>query len=509
VLPQRDASALNRAISETYHRPKFRGFSPIYAEPFVAPILHTTELKWPGVGNMTGGTDLRIRTLRAAYRRGRLDPRSVLSATLERIRAGGINPVWIHLLSEQEVSTQLDWLPVLANDSLPLWGIPFAIKDNMDLKGAPTTAGCPGFSYIPDASAPVLDKLLAAGAILVGKTSMDQFATGTTGTRSPYGPSPSALNPDYVAGGSSSGSAVAVASGLVSFSLGTDTAGSGRIPAAFNSIVGLKPTRGRVSIRGIVPACRSIDCVSVFANDVEDATEVLKVIEGYDPQESYSRPIESPSRPASAGCGLRLGVPRRDQREFFGCTRSAVAFDRTLDRLRMLGADLVEFDFTPFAEVAEMIYRGPWMAERYSSLREFFETHPDKIHPVTYRAIAGSTQFSAADAFAAAHRLNDLKRIIQPVWDKFDVMVTPTVPRAYTIDEVLADPVRLNNNLGYYTNFVNLLDLCAIAVPAEVDTDRLPFGITLAAPAWTEDAICAIAADFYSMAANRTGMSTL
>lgn len=401
------------------------------------------------------------------------------------------------MLPDEDIHAQIDRLPGEYDNSLPLFGIPFAIKDNMDLQGHPTTAGCPAYAYVAKETAPAIARLLAAGAILVGKTSMDQFATGTTGTRSPYGPCPSALNPAYVAGGSSSGSAVAVAAGLVSFSLGTDTAGSGRIPAAFNAIVGLKPTRGRVSIRGIVPACRSIDCVSVFANNVLDAAEVLKIIEGFDPAEGYSRRIERPHRDIRSTLeGCVLGLPRSDQLEFFGCRRSTEAFRNAAARLRKLGVKTVEFDYGPFSEVAQMIYKGPWMAERYSSLKTFFDTHPDEIFPVTYRAISGSDRFSAADAFTAQHRLADLKRIIEPMWDEIDAVVTPTVPRAHTIAEVLENPVELNNNLGYYTNFVNLLDLCAIAIPAEVGEAGLPFSITLAAPAWNEDGLCSLATEF-------------
>lgn len=443
---------------------------------------------------MTNDQDLRILSLQASYRNGRAQPRDLLRTLAGRIRAGGIHPIWIHLLSDQDINAQIDRLPPAYDDSLPLYGIPFAIKDNMNLAGHPTTAGCPAFTYVATETAPAVEHLVGAGAILLGKTSMDQFATGTTGTRSPHGPCPSALNPAYVSGGSSSGSAVAVASGLVSFALGTDTAGSGRIPAALNAIVGLKPTRGRVSIRGIVPACRSIDCVSVFANDVADAAYVLTVIEGYDSKEAYSRHIAKPRRTIPTSLeGSTLGVPRSDQLEFFGCQRSASAFQNLLTRLRKRGARIIECDYRPFGEAAQMIYKGPWMAERYSSLKTFFDESPGEILPVTYRAIAGSARLSAADTFAAQHRLAELIRVTEPIWDDIDAMATPTVPRTYTIDEVRDNPVEFNNNLGYYSNFVNLLDLCAIAIPVEVDKAGLPFGITLAAPAWNEEVICSLA----------------
>lgn len=447
---------------------------------------------------MNDSQDLRIQTLQENYKSGRMKPRDLLLSLSRRIRSGGIHPVWIHIFSEQEIEAQLNELPAAFDTSLPLYGIPFAIKDNMDLGGHPTTAGCPAFAYIPMDTAPAVARLLAAGAILLGKTSMDQFATGTTGTRSPHGPCPSARNAAYVAGGSSSGSAVAVASNLASFSLGTDTAGSGRIPAAFNGIVGLKPTRGRVSIRGIVPACRSIDCVSVFANNVQDSKHVLKVIEGYDAAESYARHIQKPQRGIRTHLkGSVLGVPQPNQQEFFGCHRSADTFQNAVVQLRERGATVVEFDYEPFREVAQMIYKGPWMAERYASLKTFFNEHPDEIFPITYQAIAGSTRFSAADAFEAQHRLADLMRIIEPLWGDVDAIVTPTTPRAYSIAEVCDKPIEFNNNLGYYTNFVNLLDLCAISIPAEIDGTEFPFGVMLAAPAWNDNGICSLAADWY------------
>jgi allophanate hydrolase len=305
------------------------------------------------------------------------------------------------------------------------------------------------------------------------------------------------LNPDFIGGGSSSGSAAAVAAGLVSFALGTDTAGSGRIPASFNGIVGLKPTRGLVSIRGIVPACRSIDCVAVFANGVEDAKRILASIEGYDASEAYSRPAGAPGRAISHTLrNAAIGIPKRDQLEFFGSESSRLAFSQAIEDLKSGGADIFEFDFADFQEVSRMIYEGPWMAERYSVLKDFIESQPGSFHPVTYAAISKSARFSASDAFASQHRLMELKRRTEAVWDGIDAMVTPTAPRTYRIAEVLADPFELNNNLGYYTNFVNLLDLCAVAIPAKPDRDGLPFGITFVAPAWNDDSLSRLAMDF-------------
>jgi allophanate hydrolase len=440
---------------------------------------------------------LGMKDLKHEYTTENLSPGDVIDAIFHHTRSKPPEPVWTYLLSREDLDVQLKNLSSGERRQQPLFGIPFAVKDNIDVAGHPTTAGCPDYSYVPKASAPVVEKLMSAGAILVGKTALDQFATGTTGTRSAYGPCPSALNSEYVAGGSSSGSAVAVAAGLVSFSLGTDTAGSGRIPASFNNIVGLKPTRGRVSIRGVVPACRSIDCVAIFSRNVDDAQQVLQLVQGYDHAEAYSRAAVEPLRKLPPGIdGAVIGIPRRHQLEFFGCPASATAFDEAIRNLGRGGARIVDIDFDPFKEVARMIYNGPWMAERYAALKSFIESNPQSFHPVTYAAINGSSRFSASDTFQAQHRLMELKRMTAPVWDEIDVLVTPTAPRTYKIEEVIENPFELNNQLGYYTNFVNLLDLCAVAVPASLDERGLPFGISFVAPAWNEDSICRFALDF-------------
>ncbi|HYN11782.1 MAG TPA: allophanate hydrolase, partial [Burkholderiales bacterium] len=349
------------------------------------------------------------------------------------------------------------------------------------------------FAYVAKASAAVVDALLAAGAILVGKTNLDQFATGLVGVRSPYGVPGNAFNPDYLPGGSSSGSAVTVAAGLVSFSLGTDTAGSGRVPAAFNNLAGLKPTKGLLSTRGVVPACRSLDCVSIFALTAADAAVVVRAARGFDAADPFSRREAPPARamPRSfAGC--RFGVPRDEQLEFFGNRETPRLFDAFLRKLTDMGGEKITIDFAPFLETARLLYEGPWVAERYVAIREFIERQPQALHPVTAGIIGGATRHSAIDAFAAYYRLQALRRQTAPVWDSIDILVTPTAGTIYTIAEVQADPVRLNNNLGYYTNFMNLLDLAAIAVPAGFQSDGLPFGATLAAPAFTDEALCAL-----------------
>jgi allophanate hydrolase len=368
---------------------------------------------------------------------------------------------------------------------LPLYGVPFAIKDNIDFAGLPTTAACPDFAYQPKGSARCVCDLLAAGAIPVGKTNLDQFAAGLVGTRSPYGIPRSVLDSTLISGGSSSGSAVSVAADICAFALGTDTAGSGRVPAGFNELTGLKPTRGRVSTSGVVPACRSLDCISIFTRTVAEAESVFAVIDRFDPDDPYSR-----QRPGPVGLAPfppRVGIPAEP--EFFGNKPYRSAFKAAIERVRALGWDVSEFDFTRFREVAELLYGGPWVAERVAAIRPFFESRPESIHPVTRAILENERKYSAVDVFAAFDRLAALRRATSPFWESIDVMLLPTAPGHYRVEDVLADPIDLNTQLGYYTNFVNLLDLCALAVPAGRTSDGLPFGVTWAAPAWQDEAL--------------------
>ena len=436
---------------------------------------------------------LDLASLRRRYESGALRPSQVVAGVLERSARRGDDKAWIHRLSRDVLQARAAELERRGPQGLPLYGIPFAVKDNIDSAGHPTTAACPQFSYVPKESATVVERLLAAGAILVGKTNLDQFAAGLVGVRSPYGIPGNTFDPEYVPGGSSSGSAVTVAAGLVSFSLGTDTAGSGRVPAAFNNLAGLKPTRGLLSTRGVVPACRSLDCVSIFALTAADAAHVLQVARGFDARDPFSRPASAPARvmPRSfAGC--RVGVPREDQLAFFGNPETPRLFGTFLTKLSELGAEQITIDFAPFLETARLLYEGPWVAERYVAIREFIERQPEALHPVTRAIIGGATRHSAIDAFSAYYRLQELRRATAPVWNGIDVLLTPTAGTIYRIAEVEADPVRLNSNLGYYTNFMNLLDLAAIAVPAGFQRDGLPFGVTFAAPAFTDDALCVL-----------------
>ena len=400
------------------------------------------------------------------------------------------NPVWIHRVDRAiAVARARDaGRRVREGAVLPLAGLPFAVKDNIDVAGLPTTAACPAFSYVPPRSATAVQKLLDAGAVCVGKTNLDQFATGLSGARSPYGTCRNSVNPEYISGGSSSGSALAVELGLAEFALGTDTAGSGRVPAAFNNLVGLKPTRGLVSTSGVLPACRSLDCVSVFARSAARALQVLEVMSGDDPADPYSR------RGAPRGFGpgpLRVAVPA--PLEFFGDAEYERLFAAALERL---GGTRRAVDFAPFAAAQKLLYEGPWIAERTAQLEGFLDVHADEMHPVTRGIIASGRNWTAVDAFRAQYRLAALRREADATWKDADVLAVPGAPTIYRIAEMEKDPVRLNSRLGLYTNFVNLLDLAAITVPAGFRGDGLPFGVTLIAPAFSDRALAALAADF-------------
>jgi allophanate hydrolase len=439
---------------------------------------------------------LLIASLLEGYRARRFTPVAVMEQVLANIARSPERGAWITRLPRERVLEYANALAGRDPDPLPLYGIPFAIKDNIDLEGVPTTAGCPDFAYTPDRSAFVVRKLIEAGAIPIGKTNLDQFATGLVGTRSPYGAARNSFDPDFISGGSSSGSAVAVAMGLVSFSLGTDTAGSGRVPAAFNNIVGLKATCGALSTSGVVPACRSLDCVSIFTLTGADAARVFAVAAAFDAEDPYSRVLGGGATAAS-GVPFRFGVPRAGQLEFFGDGEYARLFAAAVSRLESLGGRRVEVDFEPFLATARLLYEGPWVTERYCAVGDFLERHPDSVHPVTRQIVAGGRNASAADAFRAQYRLMELRRAAERAWADLDVLVTPTAGTIYRIEAVAADPIRLNSNLGYYTNFVNLLDLAAIAVPAGFRSDGLPFGVTLVGRAGSDAQLLALAGDLH------------
>lgn len=431
-------------------------------------------------------------TLRARYDEGTITPTALIDELWHRMESYNDPAVWIHRLSRDELLAHAQRVEARGMGVQPLYGIPFAIKDNIDLAGAPTTAACPEFAYTPTESAFVVQRLIDAGAIPIGKTNLDQFATGLVGVRSPYGVPRNPFHPEMIPGGSSSGSAAAVAAGLVSFSLGTDTAGSGRVPASFNNLVGLKPTKGAFSNRGVVPACRSLDCVSVFALTVEDAATVAVVVGVYDAADPFARLAPSaPFEAVAAPARFRFGVPPTAQLEWFGDAFSPVCFENSLKALEALGGTRVEIDFTPFRDAARLLYEGPWVAERWSAVRTFHEKQADAIFPVTRRIIAAGAEPRAVDAFEAGYKLAALRRLADATWTKVDTLVLPTAATIYTRAQLEADPIILNSRLGTYTNFANLLDTAALAVPTGFRGDGLPFGVTLFGPAWSDGRLAA------------------
>jgi allophanate hydrolase len=440
-----------------------------------------------------------------ACRTGAATPAGIVARSYARIRALDDPGLFISVRDEKDALAEAEALAANGGRDLPLYGVPVAIKDNIDVRGLPTTAACPDFAYRPEVDSSVVARLRRAGAIVIGKTNLDQFATGLVGVRSPYGVPRNPLDARLIPGGSSSGSAVAVAAGIVPAALGTDTAGSGRIPALFNNIVGLKPSLGLVSTAGVVPACRTLDCVSVFAHTTDDCWTVLAAVAGFDAADPYSRrrPLQAPVAPPA----VRLGAPPPDRRIFHGDPRAAADYARALDRLALLGAAIVEVDMTPFYDAARLLYEGPWLAERYAAIRDFITASPQSLHPVTRDIILAGARPSAADAFAAFYRLERTRRVAEQTFAEVDALALPTAPGLFTVDQVLADPVALNTQLGAYTNFVNLLDLCGLAVPAALHDGGIsgggspgvtPFGITLLAPGGNDGLLAAIGRRFHA-----------
>ena len=422
-----------------------------------------------------------IAALLQSYARDELSPTQLVETIHAEIQ-NDPNHVWISTLPLESLRSNARKVEAEGMTSLPLYGVPFAIKDNIDLAELPTTAACPAFAYTPPGSATVVQRLINAGAIPIGKTNLDQFATGLNGTRSPYGACRNAFNPAYISGGSSSGSAVAVAKGQVCFSLGTDTAGSGRVPAAFNNLIGYKPTRGWLSAHGIVPACRSLDTVSLFTLTAADAARILTISAGYDAADIYSRKREGHGFNFSTAPHFRFAIPRKQQLQFFGNRESERLFNEAVAQMQKLGGEAIEIDFEPFLEAARLLYEGPWIAERYAAIQSFFELHGDQIMAPIDEIIATAKQRSAADAFNGFYQLRRIKLEADQIWTNVDCLLTPTAGTIYSIQAMQQDPIRLNTTLSYYTNFMNLLDYAAVAVPAGFQRDGLPFGITLAAP---------------------------
>jgi allophanate hydrolase len=439
----------------------------------------------------------------AAVNAGTLTAEAAAAEALDRIAIyDAVQPqVWITRPAREAVLAQARAVDrcIAAGKRLPLAGVPFAVKDNIDTEGLPTTAACPALARDPAAeSAEVVARLVAAGAVMVGKTNLDQFATGLVGTRSPYGAPGCVFNREYVGGGSSSGSAVAVGAGLVPFALATDTAGSGRVPAAFNNLIGLKPTKGRWSTRGLMPACRSLDCITVLTADVEDAALADSVAAGFDPADPYSR--RAGVVPPSLGAAFRFAIPRPDQLLFLGDVEGEAAFAWAVQRLVATGGTPVEVDVSPLLEAARLLYSGPWVAERTIAVEDLLRANPTAIHPVVRAIIQGGDGVSGVDAFRGLYALAEHARAAEAIWAAADVLLLPTTPTIYRIREVLAEPFALNANLGLYTNFVNLLDMSAVAAPAGFRRNDTGIGVTLMGPAWADAALLDLARRYLEIA---------
>jgi allophanate hydrolase len=452
-------------------------------------------------------------TLRQAYESGEATPTEIAVAVLDRIAAQGEDGVWIARTERDRLIADAAALEARAASegvsAMPLYGLPFAVKDNIDVAGFATTAACPGFARMPARSALLVERLLAAGALLVGKTNLDQFATGLVGTRSPYGIPRNPFDPAFIPGGSSSGSAVAVSAGLVSFALGTDTAGSGRVPASFANIVGLKPTPGLVSTRGVIPACGSLDCVSVFALTADDAAAVSEVLRGFDPQDPFSR--DAPAGFGAIGelpARFKFGVLAQSDRDFFGDEDGAALYEAAIGRLAGLGGTAVAIDFAPFREAAGLLYRGAWLAERQAAIDDATGGRREILLPIIRQIIEGGAAISGAHAFRDFERLAALRARTAAVWQEIDLLLMPTTGTTYRIAEIEAEPLLLNERLGYYTNFVNLLDLAAVAVPNGFRRDGLPVGVTLIGPAFHDPLLAAAGARFHAASGLRLGATS-
>ncbi|WP_214104993.1 allophanate hydrolase [Acrocarpospora catenulata] len=440
---------------------------------------------------------LQIAALAAGYRAGHFTPYDVITEVYRRIKERGDDGIWISLRPEAETLASIGE----GDPSLPLYGIPFSVKDNIDVAGMATTAACPAFAYQPPVSAPLVDRLLRAGAVLIGKNNLDQFATGLSGSRSPYGAVASPLVPGLVAGGSSSGSGAAVSAGLVSFSIGTDTAGSGRVPAVLTGTVGLKPSRGLVSTLGVVPACASLDCPSVFALNVPDASLILSTIAGFQPDDPWSREL-----PTSAYRErLRVGVPDLELADFLGDEPAKTGFAKAVARLAGLGHELVPVDLEPFLAAGRLLYEGPWVAERRAALGVFTDAHPEALHPVTAQVLATADGVTGAATFQGLHALQRLRMETRAAWQAMDALLVPTVPTTFTLAEMAADPIGRNSALGRYTTFANLLDLAGVAVPAGLTSAGRPHGVTLLAPAGSDGLLAGLATAFHESVGGDAG----
>ncbi len=456
---------------------------------------------------------LNFATLHAAYEARSLSPVDVVSEVFARIEASGPDNVWISRVDRDEAiadARALETLPRERWSEMPLFGLPFAVKDCIDVAGVATTCACPEFGGVAERSASAVERLVQAGALYIGKTNLDQFATGLVGTRSPYGTPRNPFNPAYIPGGSSSGSAVAVSSGLVSFALGTDTGGSGRVPASYTNTVGLKPTVGSISPRGLVNACRTIDTISIYALTGSDALAVFSVAQGHEPDIAYSRPPAPAGQTKAAwtiGAPATIGVPGDAQLEFFGDADTPRLYREAIAEMERMGARIVTLDYGPFLEANRMMFFGPLVSERYVSFGEFLNANPDSGDPIVRGIIERAKSFSAAETFKMLYRLEELKRFVAPLWNEIDALLLPTVGRLYTLEDLVADPLTPAYNNGYYTNFANPLDLAAIAVPNGFARDGVPSGVSLVAPAHSEIFLASLGDAFWKRRAPHPGVA--
>lgn len=456
--------------------------------------------------------DISITGLQKHYRNGDFTPPELIDLLEKETEKHSDHNIWIHRLSQEEITPFLDGLKSKSPDTHPLFGVPFAVKDNLDLAGIPTTAGCKSFTHTPEKHAFVVANLIEAGAIPIGKTNLDQFATGLNGTRSPWGPCKNAFDKNYVSGGSSSGSAVALALGLVSFSLGTDTAGSGRVPAAFNNLIGLKATKGLLSNRGMVPACKSLDVTSIFAFTATDAKTVFDVASQYDKADPYARPnIYENSKRANGkfSSAVKLAVPKASQLEFFGDGNASADFYKTIEHWKNLGASIHEIDFSPFLEAAQLLYEGPWVVERTIATKDILENSPESLDPTVKTIVEAGLDKSAEEAFESIYRLQKLKRQCDTTLLAYDALITPTAGTEYSIEAMLADPITLNSNLGYYTNYMNLLDYAAISIPHASCSTPVPNGFTLVADKFCDQKLLALGTTWQEKHADKLGNTWL
>ena len=437
----------------------------------------------------------KISTLLDRYRAALISPIDVIHEVYDRIKEDARSDVWISMRSRQDALAIAELLPSELMTELPLYGIPFSVKDNIDVLGLPTTAACPDFSYEPAASADVVQLLEKAGAICIGKTNLDQFATGLNGTRSPYGECASAFHPNYVSGGSSSGSAVSVSLQQVCFSLGTDTGGSGRIPAGLNNVVGLKPTCGSLSSRGLVPCCPSIDCPSVFALSVDDAVEVANLMFSDDEGDSSLRDDFKKSNFSidKNDDEYVIFVPENDQLEFFNNAEAINVFRNSLSMIASSGYQVSTFDFAPLLEVGQMLFDGPFLADRYAAIGPFLEANQDSVLETTFSIVSKAHQYSAIELFQAMKRIDEVKAYARQFFRRKGLFIFPTVAPLCTIEELLADPVQLNNQHGFYSYFANILDFCAMSIPCSFYRNGMPFGVTIMGPAFADSRVAALA----------------